>query len=273
MTETTTPTDEVVDQSSSDIRDESLLEQDSEQNSAVEHQEDTDSSESNDSDSDSSSTSESKSDDSSDEDKGLAKFAKSQGFDPANLTDGEKKALKLAHENQKAYRKAKEEENTKKISDEVQELYQPDEDDGRLEVIEKKLAQAEAKNVTNEFWAQHPDDKQYEAQMVEALINEKKEYGDDAARRLAANLPRLLREAKFLAGADSSDAARDAGRRDERERLRKTQEGAADSAHASQSSSSATKKLTRESIEAMPYAEYESRRAEIDAAIARGDLY
>lgn len=272
MTDITTPTDEVVDQSSSDIRDESLLDTDNEQDSAVERQEDTDSSDNDSQDSDSEHSS--SHEDSSNEDKGLAKFAKSQGFDPTNLTDGEKRALKLAYDNQKAFRNKKNEEaNQSKVDDEVSDLYKPDADDGTTEIAMKRLAVLEARDFTRSFWDKNPDDREYEPYMVQALQEEKANFGDDAARALAANLPRLLREAKYIAGANDSDVARDAGRKEEREKLRKIQEGAADTAHASTSASAPTKRLTREEIDNMSVEEYASRRGEIDEAISRGDLY
>lgn len=271
MTETTTPTDEVVDQSSSDIGDESLLGQDN-QESAVERN-DTDSSESNDSGSDSSSSQ----DEGSDEDKGLAKFAKSQGIDDlSELSEREKSLLKVAHDNQRKQRKEMEDDAKKrKLGDEVNDLTKPSKDDDATVQLQKRMARFEAKEMTNDFWSQHQDDRKYEAKMAEILAKEKEEFGADAAWRLAQNLPRLLREAKFADGAFDSDAARDAGRREERERLRKSQEGAADSAHASQSGIASNKRITREELADMPRKEYEQLRdsGELDRMIARGDLY
>lgn len=273
MTETTTPTDEVVDQSSSDIRDESLLDENNEQDSAVEQRNDTDSGEqSQDSDSEQSST---KAEQSSDEDKGLAAFAKSQGFaDFDSLSEDAKRALRIAQKQvQKDRKELQEQANKRKVDQEVEELYQPGENDDTNDVILKRMAVLEARDTTSKFWAENPDDKKYESKMAELLIEEKEKYGPEAARLLAQNLPRLLREAKASSGAYDSDAARDAGRRDERERLRKIQEGAADSAHATQASAVANKKLTREDVANMSDEEYVKRRDEIDAAIQRGDLY
>jgi hypothetical protein len=272
MTETTTPTDEVADQSSSDIRDESLLERDSEQNSAVEHQ-DSDSSESNESDTDSSSSE--SNDDSSDEDKGLAKFAKSQGIDDlTDLTEREIKLLKVARDNVREQRKQLEEAaNQRKVEDEIKDLHQPDENDGQDEVLAKRLARLEVKEVTDKFWNENSDDRKYESEMAKLLLKEKEEYGPEAARLLANNLPRLLREAKASAGAFDSDAARDAGRREERERLRKIQEGGADNSHASQSVSQQKTKIDADWVENVYQPSNPEHRKLLDEAISRGDLY
>lgn len=270
MTETTTPTDEVADQSSSDIRDESLLEQDSEQNSAVEHQ-GTDSSESEDSDS---SSSESK-DGSSDEDKGLAKFAKSQGIDDlSDLSEREIKLLKVAQDNVREKRKQLEEDaNQRKVEDEIKDLHLPEENDGTEDVLAKRLARLEVKEVTDKFWQSNADDRKYESEMAKLLLQEKQEYGPEAARLLAGNLPRLLREAKASAGAFDSDAARDAGRREERERLRKIQEGGADNSHASQSVSQTKTKIDADWVENVYQPSNPEHRKLLDEAISRGDLY
>lgn len=274
MTETTTPTDEVVDQSSSGTGDGApLLEQDNEQDSAVEQNSDTDANESDASDSDDSSSQ----GDESEDDKGLAKFAKSQGFDDYdNLSDDAKKALRIARKQVQRDRKDLEDKaNQRKLGDEMNELTKPSKDDNANDVLLKRMARFEARDMTTTFWSEHQDDKKYEPKMAEILAKEKEEYGPDAAWRLAQNLPRLLREAKFAAGAYDSDAARETGRREERERLRKAQEGSADNAHATQGSSVSSKRITRESLDAMPREEYEKIRdsGELDRAIARGDLY
>lgn len=269
MTETTTPTDEVVDQSSSDTRDASLLEQDNEQDSAVERQNDTDSSESNDSGSDSSSST----DDGSDEDKGLAKFAQSQGYDLETMTDNEKKLLGTLRKNSAEKRKEVEAEKKRKVNDQVEELTTPTKDDDASEVLLKRMARLETKEMTSNFWRDNQDDVKYEDKMAELLIEEKEKYGDDAAWRLAQNLPRLLREAKFADGAYDSDAARDAGRREERERLRKAQEGSAETSHATQGVAQSSKKVDKAWVEN----EYDPTNPEhqklLDTAISRGDLY
>lgn len=273
MTETTTPTDEVVDQSSSDSGDASLLDDNNEQDSAVERQNDTDSGEqdSQDSDSDDSSSQ----DDSSNEDKGLAKFAKSQGIeDLSELSAREKSLLKTAHDNIREKRKSmKDDADQRKLSDEIEDMSKPKEGDDANAILLKRMANLEAENKSNKFWTDHSEDRKYEGKMAELLLEEKKTFGEDAAWRLAQNLPRLLREAKFATGDNDSDVARDAGRREERERLRKEQEGSADGAHASQSVSKGKTKINADWVENTYDPSNEEHRKMLDAAIARGDLY
>lgn len=267
--EETTLTDGV-DQSSSGTGDAPLLEQDNEQ-SAVEQQNDTDSSESNDSGSESSSST----DESSDEDKGLAKFAKSQGFeDYDSLSEDAKKALKIAQKQvQKDRKELQEKANQRKVSDELEELTKPSENDDASQVLLKRMARLETENSTTKFWSEHQDERKYEGKMAELLVEEKNKWGDDAAWRLAQDLPRLLREAKFAEGAFDSDAARDAGRREERERLRKTQEGSAETAHASQSVAQTKQKVDRDWVENTYDPSNPEHQKLLDTAISRGDLY
>lgn len=273
MTETTTPTDEVVDQSSSGTEDGApLLGQDNEQGSAVEQKEDTGAGEQ---DSQASASNDSSSQGDGSEDAGLAKFAKSQGIDDVStLTEREKSLLKAAHDNVKNYRKSAEEKaNERKLNDEVDELTKPKEGDSEVQALKQQMARYEARNTTNEFWNKNQDDKQYESKMAEILAEERKNYGDAAAWALAQNLPRLLREAKAAAGAFDSDAARDAGRREERERLRKAQEGGADVAHASQGTSQGSPKIDRDWVENTYDPNNPEHQKKLDEAIQRGDLY
>jgi len=273
MTETTTPTGDS-DQDSSGITNEPLLDdKNTEQSSAVEGNEtETESTEqSTDSGSDDkSSTTEESSNDNSEED--ITAFAKSQGYDPTTLTANEKKLLTQLKKNSAEKRKEIEAGNSKKLDKEVTDLYAPEGTD-RIADIEKRQALLDARQQKQDFWDQNPEDRAYEAKMAEILLKEKEDFGPDAARQLAKNLPRLLREAKFAEGAFDSDAARDAGRREEREELRKKQEAGADSAHASTSSASGDTKINAEWVEN----EYDpfnpEHRKMLDAAVARGDLY
>lgn len=270
MTEQTTPTGDN-DQDSSGITNEPLLEQENiEQSTAVEESNDTDQSESSDSASDTSSTTEESSDDNSEED--ITAFAKSQGIDLDKATETEKKLLAQLKKNSREARQEVEAKNGKKFDKTIDDL-SPTKDaqgaDAKVAILEARLAAKDAKDA---FWAENPDDRQYESKMSELLTEEKEKYGADAAWQLAQNLPRLLREAKFASGAYDSDAARDAGRREEREALRKKQEGGSDSAHAT-SQAPAAGKVDREWIEN----EYDPSNPEhqraLDEAMASGSLY
>lgn len=217
---------------------------------------------------------------SSDDDDGLSKFAKAQGFDPENLTDGERKALKLAHDNQKAFRtKAQEDSDalkdtlvdTESVSDDELEDLDPTEAWQRKQ--DARFAQLEAKERSNEFFIKNPDAREFETEMAQLLVEEAKNNGVDAARYLSKDLNRVLVLAKAARG-DSTEQARADGARAERERLRQRQEGSADGGQAS-NSHQAPKKLSRSDILEMDDKEYEKLResGELDEIINRGDLY
>ncbi len=225
MTETTTPTDEVVEtpvgSESTDLPTENTNE------SAVESVEDTASQE----------TAEPGSNDSITEDEpnqvdaDLKRFAKSQGFDPENLTEGEVKALSIAHKQVKETRKKLELENKGAIEKEVNQVDKESELPDR-EYFEFRLKQRDMVDNIREYWRTNPDDAKYEAEAVTILQEEKERYGTDAMLRLADNMPRLVREAKAAAGAFNPEVYAEQGRKEERERLNKLQSGSADGAHA-----------------------------------------
>lgn len=260
MSEVQSPTDTGADQDSSDIRDESLLEQ-NQQDQSADYDEGTDSSEEQDSHSEESQDNTSNNE-TSEYDEKLAKFAKSQGIeDLSEATDREKSLLKVAYDNRVAARSKKPQGEVK---DAVEKLYSGDAN--RLNRLEARLA-------TQDFFSRTEGAREFEPEMIKLILQEQETYGEDAAKHLASNLPRLLQLAKLEAGAYDSDAARESGRRDEREKLRKRQEGSANGGNASSSINNSKSKLTRESIDAMSEDEYAERREEIDAAISRGELY
>lgn len=237
-------TDTGADQSSSDIDNESLLDEQQQDQSADEQQDDTDSGDSDSQDSDSDSSSQAQDEDASDEssdDDGLNKFAKSQGFDPETLTDGERKALKIAHDNQKAFRNKSNDSTVRDLQQEVTEVHKPEEGADVNTQILQRQAILEARVETSDFFQENPEARNYAEEMRDVLKDERETYGVEAARALSQNLPRLYREARFRRGDFDGDAAREAGRREEREVLRKKQEGSADSGHASSRQSSTPK--------------------------------
>lgn len=217
---------------------------------------------------------------SSSDDDGLSKFAKAQGFDPDNLTDGERKALKLAHDNQKAYRQTSQEksdqlketlEDTHKVTE--NELTDLDKSEVREAKRDSEIAQIRASQKVNDFYVRSPEAKDYDKEMTAILIEEAKTNGPEAARYLGADLNRLLVLAKAKRGEPSAETIANKERED-RELQRKRQDGSADSGQATQSHTS-PKKITRADIASMPDEEYIKLRdsGELDAAIQRGDLY
>lgn len=218
------------------------------------------------------------------EDEGLKRFAKAQGFDPENLSDGEKKALKIAHDNQKATRKemqTKAEETRKSIQDvnsvTESELEGYTEEERTSALTNARLAQIEASQRTMEFYNRNPDARKFDKEMGEILLEEFKAHRDPNVGRIAANalardLDRLYAIARSRKLDKQEESLRDEGRREERETQRKRQEGSADAGHA-RSTSSGSPKVTKDWIKD----EYDPSNPEhvkmVDEAIVRGDLY
>jgi hypothetical protein len=222
------------------------------------------------------------SDDSSTDD-GLASFAKAQGIDDFDsMSERERKLLKIAHDNHKAYRKTNEKKPNPELDKAVTEVHQASEEDlgdGTDPVQEalarsnQEIAQLKAENRLDRFRREHPDAVEYESDMRDLILQEKKLYGVEAARALANNLPRVYREAKALREGDGTESARQEGRREERELLRKKQEAGADNSHA-QTQGTKTPKVTREWIMSDEYdPSNPDHRAMVEEAMSRGTLY
>lgn len=269
-TDSTTETG--ADQSSSDIDNESLL--DNQQQQSAEEQQDTGSSDSQSQDSGSASDDTSNGNSGSDDDDdGLAKFAKGQGIDDiSTLTDRERQLLKVARDNQRDFheKRVKESDEARKA---VEEVHQADETDEYDDPVLARVASIEAKADLMDFYQAHPEARDYDAEMGQILLQEAERYGKPAARVLAQNKERLLREAKSLRGDNDADAAREAGRREEREILRKRQEGSADTGAASDRSQTSNSKVTSDWV-ANEYDPTNPKHiAMLDEALAAGDLY
>lgn len=263
MTETTTPTDEVVETPTGSVRTDLPVENTNE--SAVESVEDTVSEE----------TTEPGSNDSITEDEpdkvdaDLKRFAKSQGFDPENLTEGEVKALSIAHKQVKETRKKLELENKGAIEKEVNQVDKESELPDR-EYFEFRLKQRDMIDNIREYWRANQDDAKFEAEAVAILQEEKERYGVDAMLRLADNMPRLVREAKAAAGALNPEVYAEQGRREERERLNKLQSGSADGAHATTVETPSKDEVNAEWVRSVYDPTNEEHRKKLDAFMASG---
>lgn len=265
MTELTTPTEEVVEtpvgSESTDLPTESTNE------SAVESVEDTASQE----------TVEPGSNDSQAEaepnkvDADLKRFAKSQGFDPENLTEGEIKALSIAQKQVRETRKKLETESKGAVEGAIQSVTKDSEMSDR-DYFEFRMKQRDMIDNTRNYWLENPDDKQYEAEAIAILQREKEQYGDEAMLRLAENMPRLIREAKYAAGAFDTTSATEQGRKEERERLNKLQQGAADSASATTIDTPSKSEVTREWIRSEYDPTNPEHRAKLDSFMASGGI-
>lgn len=175
-------------------------------------------------------------------DEGLAKFAKSQGVDDiAQLDDTALRFLKIAHDNQKAFR---EKTSGPKITDATKPLSGTD--------TEARLAQLEFERETDKFF--DGKDRSIEGKMVEVLNEKRKQFGDAYAFSLSRDLDALY----SLAGGSQSSVDVEAIRREERESINRKMSAGTPGAHATQGGASATPKVTSDWIEN----EYDPRNPE-----------
>lgn len=255
MTETTTPTDEVVETPTGSESTDLPVENTNE--SAVDSVEDTASQETAEPGSNDSTNAE---DEPDKVDADLKRFAKSQGYTDDELEDlspREVKALTIARKQVQETRKKLELENKGAIEKEVNEIDKESEL-GDREYFEFRLKQRDMVDSIREYWRSNPDDAKYEAEAVSILQAEKERYGTDAMLRLADNMPRLVREAKHNAGAFDPEVIAEQGRKEERERLNKLQSGSADGAHATTSDTPVKNEVTVDWIKT----EYDPTNAE-----------
>lgn len=215
-----------------------------------------------------------------DDEDGLAKFAKSRGYDFSDLNDREKKILNDAYENQKAFRQERQEKKqTNDLQKNLQEAIKPDEEElenespavAEMRRTQAMVAQLQSQQRVTDFYMNNPEARDFDKEMGELVKEEAKERGADAARYLAADLERLLLLAKARKGTDSTEAI-EAARREERESLRRKQEGAGETP-AAQTRNSGTNKVTREWVQNEYDPKNPEHQALVDEAMSRGDLY
>jgi phage-related protein len=265
MTELTTPTDEVVETPTGSEQSDLPVENTNEP--AVESVGDTASEDNSETGSNDSNTEESQA-----VDDDLKRFAKSQGYsdeDLKDLTPREVKALGIAHKQVKETRKKLEQENKGAIEKEINQVDKESELADR-EYLEFRLKQRDMVDNIREYWRNNQDDAKYEAEAVAILQAEKEKYGVDAMLRLAENMPRLVREAKYNAGAFDPERFAEQGRKEERERLNKLQSGSADSAHATTSEAPSKNEVTVDWIKNEYDVNNPEHRAKLDKFMASG---
>lgn len=265
MTETTTPTEEVVDVDAGSVNTD--LPADTTTDSAVESVEDTVSEES-EADSDESTTD---GDNKAEVDADLKRFAKSQGFDPDKLTAGEVKALSIAQKQVRETRKKLEDEHKGAVEQEINTVKKDSEMSDR-DYLEYRLQQREMIDTVRSYWLDNPDDRKYEVEAVAILQKEKEQYGDDAMLRLVDNMPRLVREAKFAAGGFDTEQATEQGRKEERERLNKLQQGSADGLSATTTETGSKNEVTRDWIREEYDPSNPEHREKLDSFMASGGI-
>jgi len=204
------------------------------------------------------------------DDDGLAKFAKSQGFDPENLSDDVKRALKIAHDNQKAYRNTA---NEKKVTEVAQEFEQPKANETEDEAFRREFRQYKYEQTTNKFWGEDGRDKTLEPAMVEILNEKKEQYGADYARNLSQDLPTLYDLARIRSGAvGGQQVDTEAIRREERESIKKAQTAGSGQPHAVTQNNNTSTKIDREWLNTTYDPSNLEHRKLVDEAVANGDL-
>lgn len=163
-------------------------------------------------------------------DDGLAKFAKSQGInDTTQLDDTAQRLLKIAYDNQKAFRNSRNDGKT--LEDTVGEL-----GDGSLQA---KVEQLEYERKMDKFFS--PDsgrDRSLEDSMVQIVQEKAKQFGNDYAYALSQDLPTLYGLAAMNTQGNQPQVDVEAIRREERESIRRQSAASDPSAHASTGHSS-----------------------------------
>lgn len=198
----------------------------------------------------------------SDTDDSLTKFAKSQGIDDfESLSDREKKLLKIASDNQKAYRN----NSGKKIAAVVDEINSPAEDATETQKLAMEVNKMKYAQTRTEFFSQEGIDSSLEPEMVKILNEKKEQYGADFARTLSQDLKTLYNMARVEVNDAKIEAAREAGRREERESIRKQQTASAPNAHATTSANSSKFVVTPEWIDKEYNPRDPAQRALVDA--------
>lgn len=175
------------------------------------------------------------------EDDGLAKFAKSQGYsdeDITSLSDREKKLLKIASDNQKAYRSN---QNAPKIADAVKGLTKPADDADDNEKFRNEFNQFRYEQKASSFWT-NDRNKELEPTMVQILNEKKEQFGDEYARNLSNDLDTLYGMAQIKTGSTSGPIVdEDKIRQEERDSINRQLTSGAPQAHAVTQSTASTK--------------------------------
>lgn len=168
-------------------------------------------------------------------DDGLAKFAKSQGFDLDGASDEVKRALKIAHDNQKAFRGKS--TQGPKVSDAVEEM-----NDGSLRA---EIEQLKFEKQEDAFFADGRD-RSLQSSMVEILNEKAEQYGNEYAFALSRDLDTLYGMAQLKSGANTQKVDPEQIRREERESINRQMSAKAPQAHAVQGGEEKRPELTPE---------------------------
>ena len=178
-------------------------------------------------------------------DDSLAKFAKGQGFDFETASEDVKRALKIAHDNQKAFRTR---DTGKALVTATDPLAGGD--------LAAEVNQMKYERTTEKFFAGEGKDASLEPVMVEIVKEKAAELtpimGEDAARLYAFTLSRdldtLYAMAQLKKGGSTAPVDVEAIRREERESINKQLSAGTADAHASQTETQPKQTVTREWI-------------------------
>ena len=185
----------------------------------------------------------------------IAKFAKAQGFDPENLTDTERKALKIARDNQKALRSSKLSKSSASVDGDITR--------DELESFRQEFRQYQATKKAEEFFREEGRNDALAPVMSEILEEKKAVHGPEYARVLSQDLNLLYDLAQLRSGAVGVDP--DQIRQEERESINKQMSGQSGNAHATQPTMGSKKQVvTSEWLRS----EYQPGNPEHDALVS-----
>jgi len=211
-------------------------------------------------------------------DEGLAKFAKGQGIsdeDFTALSEREKKLLKLAKDNQTA---ARNKPADKPLSEAVKETQGTPTNETDNDATLREIRQFRYERETENFF--EGKDRSLEPTMAE-ILNKKlvqltPSLGEEEAKKYVFNLSRdldtLYNMAQIETGKFDPNAAKQEGRQEERDSIRRQAGAAAPEAHAT-SSAPASSKIDLAWVQNTYDSNNPEHRKILDEAMARGDLY
>lgn len=214
-------------------------------------------------------------------DDGLAKFAKGQGIseeDFNSLSERELKLLKVAKDNQSA---ARNKPTDKKLTEANDLVDAPKQGATEDEEFKREFRQYKYERQTDSFFSQEGRNRELEPVMAQILSDKVKELtptlGEQEARKYAFNLSRdlgtLYDMAQIKSGSFDPQAAKEEGRREERDSIRQQSSAAAPQAHAVTPGSPSTPKVDRDWLDNTYDPKNKEHQTLLAEAMARGDLY
>lgn len=184
------------------------------------------------------------------QDDSLAKFAKGQGIDSLDdMSERELKLLKIARDNQTAYRKT----NDKKLIEQINEIVTtPGAQETEDEEFKREFKQYKYEKQVDNFWKDDKKDSKLEPVMARILSDKQAELtlliGEKEAKAYCYNLSRDLNtlyiQAQIESGTYDPEVAKQEARQEERDSIKRKIAAAPDGAHASQNTTAVQPKVT-----------------------------